>query len=98
MTDDPTPDLPTRLRKHADLHDEHAKYVRDTEPQRWANDLREAADLLELAFRDGEVLVALVRPDGYEDVHPALIVGDAMYGTNWPEYRLVWPTEWEESE
>ena len=39
-----------------------------------------------------EVLVAIKRPEGYEDVHPQLVAEDALPGTTF-EYRLVWPVE-----
>ena len=35
-----------------------------------------------------EVLVALRRGDGYEDVHPQLVCEDAI-GDRWPEYRTI---------
>lgn len=38
-----------------------------------------------------EVLVAIKRPEGYEDVHPELLAEDALPGTF--EYRVVWPME-----
>lgn len=42
---------------------------------------------IELA--DDEVLVALKRPEGYEDVHPELVTADAI-GERWPgEYRTI---------
>ncbi len=41
---------------------------------------------IELA--DDEVLVALKRPEGYEDVHPELVTEDAI-GNRWPEYRTI---------
>jgi len=41
---------------------------------------------------DDEVLVALKRPEGYEDVHPDLVAEDAIM-PNWPEYRTIWPKE-----
>lgn len=39
-----------------------------------------------------EVLVAIKRPEGYEDVHPELLAEDALPGTPF-EYRVVWPVE-----
>lgn len=39
---------------------------------------------------DDEVLVALKRPEGYEDAHPEIVAEDAIK-ENWPEYRTVWP-------
>lgn len=41
---------------------------------------------------DDEVLVALKRPEGYEDVHPELVAEDATKET-WPEYRTLWPKD-----
>ena len=41
-----------RLRKHATLHEEHARYVRDLEQEQWASDLHEAADLIEFLLED----------------------------------------------
>ncbi|CAN7592530.1 hypothetical protein LJR039_004310 [Pseudorhodoferax sp. LjRoot39] len=41
---------------------------------------------------DDEVLVALKRPEGYEDTHPELVAEDAIKDT-WPEYRTAWPKE-----
>ncbi len=46
-----------------------------------------------IEVEDDEVLVALKRLDGYEDVHPDLVVEDAI-DVLWPEYRTVWPKEW----
>jgi hypothetical protein len=40
---------------------------------------------------DGEVLVAIKRPEDYEDVHPELVVLDAIRG-GW-ECRVVESTE-----
>lgn len=37
---------------------------------------------------DDEVLVALKRGEGYEDVHPQLLAEDAL-GGEWPEWRLI---------
>lgn len=42
--------------------------------------------MIELA--DDEVLVALKRGEGYEDVHPELVSEDAI-GEHWPEYRTI---------
>lgn len=42
---------------------------------------------IELA--EDEVLVALKRPEGYEDVHPELVTEDAI-GDRWPEYRIIY--------
>ena len=41
-------------------------------------------------IEDDEVLVALTRPDGYEDVCPSLVAEDALQRTTF-EYRTVWP-------
>lgn len=41
---------------------------------------------------DDEVLVAIKRPEGYDDVHPQLVAEDAIK-ESWPEYRTVWPKE-----
>lgn len=45
-----------------------------------------ATYIIELA--DDEVLVALKRGEGYEDVHPELVSEDAI-GERWPEYRTI---------
>ncbi len=37
---------------------------------------------------DDEVLVALKRGEGYEDVHPELVSADAI-SERWPEYRTI---------
>ena len=37
---------------------------------------------------EDEVLVALKRVEGYEDIHPDLLAEDAI-GKNWPEYRIA---------
>lgn len=42
--------------------------------------------IVELA--EDEVLVALKRVEGYDDVHPHILADDALSG-NWPEYRVV---------
>lgn len=41
---------------------------------------------------DDEVVLALKRPEEYDDVHPQLVAEDAI-NANWPEYRIVWPKE-----
>lgn len=41
-----------------------------------------------IELEDDEVLVALRRPEGYEDVHPELVTADAI-GERWPEYRTI---------
>lgn len=38
--------------------------------------------------QDDEVLVALKRGEGYDDVHPELVSADAI-GERWPEYRTI---------
>lgn len=40
-----------------------------------------------LAIGSDEVLIALKRVEGYEDVHPELLVDDARF--NWPQFRIV---------
>lgn len=45
-----------------------------------------------IEVEDDEVIVALKRPEGYEDVHPELVAEDAIK-PDWPEYRTVWPKE-----
>lgn len=42
--------------------------------------------IVELA--DDEVLVALKRVEGYEDVHPEILTDDAI-GGGWPEWRTI---------
>lgn len=37
---------------------------------------------------DDEVLIALKRPEDYEDVHPELVAEDAI-NEDWPEYRTI---------
>lgn len=65
-------------------------------PQKWAHLEREVAQI-EAALREAtteasvaadEVLVALKRVEGYEDVHPSILADDALMG-HWPEWRLV---------
>lgn len=41
-----------------------------------------------IEIEDDEVLVALKRPEDYEDVHPELVAEDAIKET-WPGYRTV---------
>lgn len=43
-----------------------------------------------IAIDDDEVLVALKRPEGYEDVHPQLVAEDAIED-EWPVYRTILP-------
>lgn len=45
-----------------------------------------------IEIADDEVLVALKRPEYYEDVHPELVAEDAMGKTTF-EYRVVTPKE-----
>lgn len=47
-----------------------------------------------LLVESDEVLVALRRGEGYEDVHPQLLGEDAI-SSRWPEWRVVWPTDQE---
>lgn len=42
--------------------------------------------IVELA--DDEVLVALKRVEGYEDVHPVILTDEAI-GDGWPEWRTI---------
>ena len=51
--------------------------------------------IVELA--DDEVLVALKRGEGYEDVHPELLSEDAV-GDRWPDYRTVHGEELRQAE
>lgn len=44
--------------------------------------------IITVEVADDEVLVALKRPEGYEDVHPELVAEDAIRET-WPEYRTI---------
>lgn len=37
---------------------------------------------------EDEVLVALRRVEGYEDVHPEILTDDAI-GDRWPEWRTI---------
>lgn len=48
--------------------------------------------VITVEVEDDEVLVALKRPDEYDDVHPELVSEDAIKEI-WPEYRTVWPKE-----
>lgn len=41
-----------------------------------------------IEIEDDEVLIALKRPEGYEDVHPELVAEDAI-NEDWPEYRTI---------
>ena len=45
-----------------------------------------------LDIADDEVLVALKRGEGYEDVHVQLVSEDAV-NAHWPEWRTVLPDE-----
>lgn len=47
-----------------------------------------AAATMPVAIEPGEVLVALARGEGYEDVHPQLVAEDAI-AENWPSYRTI---------
>ena len=45
-----------------------------------------------IEIAEDEVLVALKRPEGYEDVHPEIVSSDAI--KDWPEYRTInWAAE-----
>lgn len=44
---------------------------------------------------DDEVLVAIKRPEGYEDVDPELVVEDFIKQPLAFEGRTVWPTDWQ---
>ncbi|MEE4460758.1 hypothetical protein V2S84_01185 [Azotobacter chroococcum] len=44
--------------------------------------------LVTIELADDEVLVALKRPEGYEDTHPKLVAEDAIH-EQWPEYRTI---------
>lgn len=41
-----------------------------------------------IEIEDDEVLVALKRPEDYDDVHPQLVAEDAIK-EEWPEYRTI---------
>lgn len=41
-----------------------------------------------IELQPDEILVALKRPEGYDEVHPELVAEDAIKGT-WPEYRTI---------
>lgn len=49
---------------------------------------RDAEMWRSLSLKPNEVLVALARVEGYEDVHPELVSEDAI-GDRWPEYRTI---------
>lgn len=49
-----------------------------------------ARNMVQIAVETDEVLVAIKRPDGYEDVHPELVAADALPSTPF-EYRVAWP-------
>ena len=54
---------------------------------------------IERALRAGAVIVAIYRPEGYDDVHPELVAGDALDkgGTEGPfEYEVI-AAGWEDS-
>lgn len=47
-----------------------------------------------IEIAEDEVLVALKRPEGYEDVHPEIVASDALKGDGWKgdgwlEYRTI---------
>lgn len=46
------------------------------------------AKTITITIEDDEVLVALKRPEDYDDVHPELVAEDAIKET-WPEYRTI---------
>jgi hypothetical protein len=46
-----------------------------------------------IEVEDDEVLIALKRPEGYEDVHPEIVAEDAGIHVDF-EGRVVWPKEW----
>lgn len=51
---------------------------------------KELLALRKLIKQDDEVLVALRRIDGYEDVAPELVAEDALLSPEvWPEWRVV---------
>lgn len=51
-----------------------------------------AGNMVQVSVDPDEVLVAIKRHEGYEDVHPQLVAEDALPGTAF-EYRLIWPVE-----
>lgn len=48
--------------------------------------------MVQIAVEADEVLLALKRPEGYEDVHPELVAADALSSTPF-DYRVAWPLE-----
>ena len=46
--------------------------------------------MVQIAVEADEVLLALKRPEGYEDVHPELVAADALPSTPF-DYRVAWP-------
>lgn len=44
-------------------------------------------------IEDDEVLVAIKRPEEYDDVHPQLLVEDVVCDINWCEWRVLEPAE-----
>ena len=55
--------------------------------KRWQDYLACADAAIGALVGDG-VLVRLDRPEGYEDVHPELLVEDAV-GDRWPGYEIL---------
>ena len=53
-----------------------------------------ARNMVQIAVEPDEVLLALKRPEGYEDVHPELVAADALPSTPFA-YRVAWPLELE---
>lgn len=44
-------------------------------------------------IEDDEVLVAIKRPEEYDDVHPQLLVEDIVSYVGWVEWRIIEPKE-----
>ena len=51
-----------------------------------------AGKMVQIPVNHDEVLVAIKRPEGYEDVHPELVAADALPSTPF-DYRVAWPLE-----
>lgn len=83
------------LRCNATVMREHGMRARERQLYDSATLLCDAADELEWSRAapeppagQDEVLVALKRPEGYEDVHPEIVAEDAIR-PEWPEYRTL---------
>lgn len=73
------------------ISDERLKQLAAKETMREQAEIaKELLALRRVLPKDGEVLIALSRVEGYEDVSAELVAEDAMNNPEpWPEWRLV---------